>query len=96
MAAQGGKRETRPVDLKRGKEVFVFLGCVHRKRRSVRRNPRAHFMQWWPSPKAMKNVRAKVHDLTDVRGNRAKDVKEVIVALNPVVRGWGNYFTNIP
>ena len=37
-------------------------------------------MQWWPSPKAMKNIRAKVHDLTEVRGNRAKDVKEVIVA----------------
>ena len=84
--------KTRLVDLRRGKEGFVFLGCVHRKRRSVRRNPRAYSMQWWPSPKAMKNVRARVHGLTDVRGNRAKDVKEVVAALNPVVRGWGNYF----
>ena len=84
--------KTRLVDLRRGKESFVFLGCTVRKRRSVQRNPRWHFMQRWPSPKAMKRVRERVHELTRVRGNGARNVDEVITNLNPVLRGWGNYF----
>ena len=46
--------KTRMVDLRRGKEGFVFLGCTIRKKRSIQRNPRRHFMQRWPSPKATK------------------------------------------
>ena len=42
--------KTRMVDLRRGKESFVFLGCTIRKKRSIQRNPRRHFMQRWPSP----------------------------------------------
>ena len=84
--------KTRLVDLRRGKEGFTFLGHTVRKRRSIQRRPRHHFMQRWPSPKAMKNIRQRVHELTDVRGNGAKNVNEVIAKLNPVLRGWGNYF----
>ena len=47
--------KTRRVDWRRGKESFVFLGCTIRKKRSIQRNPRWHFMQRWPSPKATKN-----------------------------------------
>jgi len=36
--------KTRMVDLRRGKEGFVFLGCTIRKKRSILRNPRCHFM----------------------------------------------------
>jgi group II intron reverse transcriptase/maturase len=46
--------KTRRVDWRRGKESFVFLGCTIRKKRSIQRNPRWHFMQRWPSPKATK------------------------------------------
>ena len=84
--------KTRLVDLRRGKEGFVFLGCAIRKRRSVQRNPRRHFMQRWPSPRAMKKIQERVHELTAVRRNGAKNVNEIIVKLNPVLRGWGNYF----
>jgi group II intron reverse transcriptase/maturase len=84
--------KTRIVDLRRGKEGFTFLGCMIRKRRSIQRAPNRHFMQRWPSPKAMKRVRERVHDLTDARRSGAKDVKEIITSLNPVLRGWGNYF----
>jgi group II intron reverse transcriptase/maturase len=83
--------KTRMVDLRRGKEGFVFLGCTIRKKRSIQRNPRWHFMQRWPSPKAMKRVRERVHELTDSR-HGGKDVKQIIATLNPVLRGWGNYF----
>jgi len=84
--------KTKVVDIRRGKGSFVFLGCTFRKKRSILRNPRLHFMQRWPSPKAMKRVRQRVHDLTDARSSGARDVKEIITTLNPVLRGWGNYF----
>jgi RNA-directed DNA polymerase len=83
--------KTRMVDLRRGKGSFVFLGCTIRKKRSIQRNPCAHFVQRWPSPKAMKRVRERVHELTDAR-HSGKDVKQIIATLNPVLRGWGNYF----
>lgn len=83
--------KTRMVDLRRGKESFVFLGCTIRKKRSIQRNPRRHFMQRWPSPKALKRVRERVHELTDSR-HSGQDVKQIIAKLNPVLRGWGNYF----
>ena len=56
--------KTRMVDLRRGKGSFVFLGCTIRKKRSIQRKPRLHFMQRWPSPKAMKRVRERVHGLS--------------------------------
>jgi group II intron reverse transcriptase/maturase len=83
--------KTRLVDLRRGKESFVFLGCTIRKRRSIQRNPRWHFMQRWPSPKATKRLRERVRELTGKRQS-GKDVKQIIAELNPVLRGWGNYF----
>jgi len=64
--------KTRIVDLRRGKEGFTFLGCTIRKRRSIQRAPHLHFVQRWPSPKAMKRVRERVHDLTDARRSGAK------------------------
>ena len=80
------------VDLRGGKEGFTFLGCTIRKRRSIQRAPHLHFVQRWPSPKAMTRVRERVHELTDARRSGAKDVKVIIASLNPVLRGWGNYF----
>ena len=83
--------KTRMVDLTRGKGSFVFLGCTIRKKRSIQRNPRRYYMQRWPSPKAMKKVRTRVHELTSSRQS-GRDVKQIIATLNPVLRGWGNYF----
>jgi len=83
--------KTRLVDLRRGKESFVFLGCTIRKRRSIQRNPRWHFMQRWPSPKATKKLRDRVRELTSKRQS-GRDVKQIIAELTPVLRGWGNYF----
>jgi RNA-directed DNA polymerase len=84
--------KTRAVDLRRGREGFDFLGCTLRKRRSILRRPDCHFLQRWPSARAMKRLRERVHELTAVRGNPAGEVMGIITALNPVLRGWGNYF----
>lgn len=83
--------KTRIVDLAWGKDSFQFLGCTIRKRRSILRNPRRCFTQRWPSPKAMKSIRTRVHELTDARQSGRK-LREIIASLNPVIRGWGQYF----
>jgi group II intron reverse transcriptase/maturase len=84
--------KTKLVDLSAGKEGVEFLGCDLRKRRSIQRMPHRCFLQRWPSPKARKRLRCRVHELTDARRSGARDVREVIALLNPVLRGWGNYF----
>ena len=83
--------KTRLVNLRNGKESFTFLGCTIRKRRSIQRNPRWYYTQRWPSPKAVKKLRDRVRKITSKRQS-GKDVKQLIVELNPVLRGWGNYF----
>ena len=83
--------KTRMVDLRRGKESFVFLGCTIRKKRSIQRAPDKHFVQRWPSPKATKKLRDRVRELTSKRQS-GKDVKQIVAELTPVIRGWGNYF----
>jgi RNA-directed DNA polymerase len=83
--------KTRLVDLRRGKEGFVFLGCTIRKRRSIQRNPRWHFMQRWPSSKATKKLRERIREITS-KQQSGKEVKQIIAKLTPVLRGWGNYF----
>jgi group II intron reverse transcriptase/maturase len=92
MGLEMHPEKTRVVDLGRGKGSFVFLGWTVRKKRSIQRNPRWYFVQRWPSPKAMKRIRDRIHVLTDVRGRRVQGIKDLIMALNPVLRGWGGYF----
>jgi len=83
--------KTRIVELGLGKDGFIFLGCHLRIIRSHFKGRQYLFR--WPSPKAMKKVRDRVRELTD-RSRRAgmKDIREAIRDLNPVLRGWCNYF----
>jgi RNA-directed DNA polymerase len=83
--------KTRIVELGLGKDGFEFLGCYLRVMRSHFKNRRYLFR--WPSVGAMKHVRLKVKELTNRRKRSGmKDIREVIRDLNPVLRGWGNYF----
>jgi len=88
--------KTRRVDLSWGKEGFDFLGCNLRKRLSgpiwVRSRKRVYFLQREPSQRSMKRVRQRVKGLTGRSRNGVKDVRVLIRDLNPVLRGWGNYF----
>jgi group II intron reverse transcriptase/maturase len=87
--------KTRTVDLSRGREGFDFLGCHLRKRLSgplwERTHRRVYFLQRWPSQRAMARVRARVRALTR-RARCHTDLRTVIADLNPVLRGWGQYF----
>jgi group II intron reverse transcriptase/maturase len=87
--------KSRRVVLTGGQEGFDFLGCHVRKRMSGRlwqqKGIRRYYLQRWPSRKALNRVREKVRALTP-RGRCHADLREVIADLNPVVRGWGQYF----
>jgi RNA-directed DNA polymerase len=88
--------KTRIVDLREGREGFDFLGCHFRARvsgRLLERGVRRYYLHRWPSLRAMKRIRARVKSLTDRRRRAGmRDIREVIAELNPVLRGWGNYF----
>ncbi|HEY1775027.1 MAG TPA: group II intron reverse transcriptase/maturase [Solirubrobacteraceae bacterium] len=86
--------KTKVVDLREGREGFDFLGCHFRARvsgRMLERGVRRYYLQRWPSQRAMKRVRGKVKAKTG-KGRASQDIREVIADLNPVLRGWGNYF----
>jgi RNA-directed DNA polymerase len=87
--------KTRTVDLSRGRDGFDFLGCHLRKRMSgpiwERSRQRVYYLQRWPSQRAMVRVRTRVRDLTP-RVRCHTDLRLVIADLNPVLRGWGQYF----
>ncbi len=88
--------KTRRVELSWGKQGFDFLGCHLRKRLSgpiwERERKRVYFLQRWPSARSMKRIRQRARELTDRKRNGVKDVRVLIRDLNPVLRGWGNYF----
>jgi hypothetical protein len=52
---------------------------------------RVYFLQRWPSTKSVKRVHQRVKELTS-RGACHRDLHETIEKINPVIRGWGNYF----
>ena len=88
--------KTRQVDLSRGRRGFDFLGCHLHKRMSgliwERERRRVYFLQRWPSQRSMQRVRQRVKEMTGRNRNGVKDVRMLIRDLNPVLRGWGNYF----
>jgi RNA-directed DNA polymerase len=91
LGLEAHPEKTRLVALGGGRESFEFLGCRLKKCRSVRYAGR-RFLQRWPSPRSMKRLRGRIRELTDARHSGVKDVRVLIARLNPLLRGWGDYF----
>lgn len=89
--------KTKRVDLGWGKQGIDFLGCHLQKRFSgpvwekSGKRKRVYFLQRWPSTKSMKRIRQRVKDLTPKPRSHV-DPRDVIAEINPVLRGWGQYF----
>jgi RNA-directed DNA polymerase len=87
--------KTRTVDLREGREGLDFLGCHFRARMPGRLREQKRIVRYylhrWPSQRAVKRLREKIRDRTG-RNRVGQDVRAVIADINPVLRGWGNYF----
>jgi group II intron reverse transcriptase/maturase len=80
--------KTHLVDL--GREGFEFLGLHFHKRR-VRKTGKL-LPYFWPGQKAMKAVRSKIRQIAGYSRKRVP-MEKIVGELNPVVRGWRNYFS---
>lgn len=68
---------------------FDFLGFHFRKLRSLNSGKWSPYI--WPSRKAMKSIRAKLHELTSPRW-LLQPLEALVGRLRPVIRGWRQYF----
>jgi RNA-directed DNA polymerase len=82
--------KTRIVELTKGTEGFDFLGFHLRKVESWKWRGK-WYLQRWPSARAMNIIRAKIRELTN-RRYTGLAIASVVERINPVLRGWGNYF----
>jgi RNA-directed DNA polymerase len=87
--------KTKVVDLREGREGLDFLGCHFHARMSGRlwdqKRIIRYYLHRWPSQRAMKRLRDKIHARTG-RNRAGWDIRDVIADINPILRGWGNYF----
>jgi RNA-directed DNA polymerase len=78
--------KSRTVDLERG-ESFGFLGFDFRYLRSLRGAMRPHY-----TPKLKKRT-ALMREIKEVfRRHRSQPIERVVSLINPMLRGWVNYF----
>ena len=83
--------KTRVVELGIRGEGFEFLGCHLRIVRSHFKGKTYLFR--WPRARAMTAMKERMREETNWRRwTRMRDIREVIAVLNPILRGWGNYF----
>src|SRR6202045_3373006 len=80
--------KTHLVDL--GREGFEFLG-FHFQKRMVRKTGKL-LPYFWPGQQAMKAVRSKIRQIAGYSRKRLP-MERIVGELNPVVRGWRNYFS---
>lgn len=83
------------VDLREGRGGFDFLGCHFRARvsgRLLERGIRRYYLHRWPSARSMKRIREKIRHRTGRNRMGVRDIRVLIAELNPILRGWGNYF----
>ena len=86
LQVEVNEEKSRIVDLGRG-ESFGFLGFDFRRIRSGRGVWRAHFT---PKPKKRTALLRKLKDV--FRRHQSQPVDRVISLINPILRGWVNYF----
>lgn len=79
--------KTRLVSTER--EGFDFLGFHFHKWKSRMSGKLVPYM--WPGVQAMKTIRRRIRQLTQRSGQRLS-LAEIVTHLNPVIRGWRNYF----
>jgi hypothetical protein len=90
LGLQLNAQKTRLVQLTEGREGFDFLGFHHHKQVSWRWLGR-WYLQSWPSQKATQTIRRRIKEILTPR-YPGTALAELVVRLNPVLRGWAAYF----
>jgi group II intron reverse transcriptase/maturase len=84
------ENKTKIGDTTQGKEGFEFLGFHIRQKSSFKR--KRYYAQQWPSDKSMKALRTKIKEFLGDRAILNWNIEQVVNKLNPILRGWINYF----
>jgi len=87
MRLKLSEEKTRVVQAQQG---FDFLG-VRLVLKPTRRDRSRQFCYGFPSPKSMNRIRQKIRE--EVGRDYYRSLKEKIEYLNPILRGWANYFS---
>jgi RNA-directed DNA polymerase len=82
--------KTKIVDTTEGKEGFDFLGFHYRLRWFAKY--KCYLAKKWPSNKSMNSIRTKIRGIMGQRAILIRDMEYVVRRLNPILRGWMNYF----
>jgi group II intron reverse transcriptase/maturase len=76
------------------KEGFDFLGVHFRLRPVRKRGSRLKYScRHWPSDRSMKRIKERIREV--IGRQYSLSLEEMIMLLNPVIRGWNNYHTRI-
>jgi len=86
LGVEINEEKSRKVDLTKG-ESFSFLGFEYRRVRTSKGKWRSHFV---PTPKKRTALLRKLKEI--FRKNVSQPVQRVIGFINPILRGWVNYF----
>lgn len=82
------EEKTKVINLEKEKLSLTFLGFRFRKVKD--RNTGRSWTMRTPTVEARSKLQQKIREI--FRRNRARPVKEVVQEINPVLRGWVNYF----
>ena len=82
--------KTKIVDMRNSKEGFDFLGFHHRQMMS--KKYRKMYTQKWPKKEAVKKLKQKIREVLGTRVILKLSLDEVVKRINPILRGWMNYF----
>jgi group II intron reverse transcriptase/maturase len=75
----------------KAKKGFDFLGIHFRLSRTRKKNSKLkQFCQRWASNRSMERIKARV--IERIGRRYSLSLEELITSLNPVIRGWNNYF----
>jgi len=85
------REKTRVVDLKEQGASLDFLGYTFRYDRDLKGRDQK-YLNLFPSEKALKRERAKLHDMTASR-QCFKPIPQLIGEMNRHLKGWANYFS---
>jgi group II intron reverse transcriptase/maturase len=87
---QMNAEKTRIVNMWKGKEGFDFLGFHHRQVLSIKYQK--YYTQKWAKKSAVKNLKSKIKSMLCSRSLLPFNLEEVVELVNPLLRGWMNYF----